>query len=578
MTSQNPEFPDAHATAPGGMSQKQLVAELVEKHGYEKPEIQAMTWPQMIDAVAQERLAREQESKQQIMAEHDGKPWSVVEEALADAGLDPDDEDTGVFCPHGVHFQDPESCEQCFAPSPVQPAPMFIGMPDTRDFIFDGHAGAGPSGAERWMNCTASLAAAREFLETLSPNQQVQFSGANTAARQGTTAHAAAETEARVILGELSQAEADMTLMELAVMPEDGGEAYDDEMAEYITEYIDLVKSYIDSERTVLIEQRVRAVVPLLNLSGANPWPEDDPRGVYEIAGSADMVVLPSDDEPVLVVGDLKYGDGINVDVDENPQIRIYALGVLSDLADEEGNLPDLERIEYHIIQPRLGGIKTWTESVDDLLTWRDDVLSPALSLALVGPEGSATYKPSELACQWCPARGGCAALAEQRVESAASLFDTVVEAEFADGPGSFPETTSLTDTRLGELLVQITGLIDIHKDLKEEAQRRLHRGGSVPGFQLVSYTPPRKWKEQATEELDIHGLEELWTSKLITPTQALKILKDDDANLALIGDLIDTPDKRPIVAPEGDRRATWTGRPPEQMFPDLADVNEEGA
>lgn len=561
--SENPAFPDAHPTAPGGMSQKALVAELVEKHGYPKMVAKALSWPEMIDAVCAERRARELEAEHNSLNETE-----YEQDDLAD-DLDPDE-----FMAELAEAR----AEVDIEPETAQPAPLFLGMPDSRDFIFDGHAGAGPSGAERWMNCPASLAAAREFLETLSPNQQRQFAESSSAARQGTTAHAAAEIEAHVILGEIDQTEADAALMELAIMPEDGAEAYDDEMADYITEYVDLVKSYVDSGREVRVEARVRAVVPLTGPLD----PDDEDSDVYEIAGSADFVALPSDEEPDLVVGDLKYGDGIHVEVDENPQIRIYALGVLSDLADEEGNLPALDGVTYYIVQPRLGGIKVWKESVEDLLRWRDEVLSPALSLALAGPEGGATYEPSEQACQWCPARGGCAALAEQRVEAAAHLFDTVVEAEFADGPGSFPETTSLTDTRLGELLAQITGLIDIHKDLKDEAQRRLHRGGTIPGFKLVSYTPPRKWKPEASNRLDtqLHHDEgallsseqraALWSDpKLITPTQAVKVL---GADADVIAELIDTPDKRPVVAPEGDRRKAWEGRPPEQMFPDTDD------
>lgn len=521
--SQNPEFPDAHPTAPGGMSKPALRKELIEKHGYTKPVAMLWTWPELIDKVAEERRNREREAE--------------------------------------------EFATEILGPVDGQGNTMFIGMPDSKDFIFDGHAGAGPSGAERWMNCTASLAAAREFLETLSPNQQAEFAKGSSAALQGTTAHAAAEVEARVILGELTQREADATLLELAIMP-NSGEEYNDEMAEYIVEYVDLVKSYVDSGRTVLIEQRVSAVVPLA------PLAHYDGTEVHEITGSGDCIVLPSEEEPVLVVGDLKYGEGIDVDVEHNPQIRIYALGALALLVDDEGCLTvDVERIDYHIIQPRLGGIKTWSESVEDLLTWRDEHLSPALSLALAGPEGGATYNPGELQCQWCPARGGCAALAEDRLTSARDLFDTIVEAEFADGPGAFPETASLTDTRLGELLTQIMGLIDIRDDLKEEVQRRLHRGGTVPGFKLVSYTPARKWVEQATEELSDSTLPEVWApQKLLTPTQALKVVGDDEDTIARLTELIIVPDKRPIVAPENDRRKTWEGKPPEQMF----DVEED--
>lgn len=444
--------------------------------------------------------------------------------------------------------------------------PLFIGMPDTMDYIFDGHAGAGPSGAERWMTCTGSLEMGRRFLETLSPNQQSQFSVASVAARQGTTAHAVGELEVEVMLGRVDQTEADNRLMELTIMPETEGEAYDAEMAAYITEYVDLARQYAEAGHEILLEARVEAGVPVDEAVS--------PEGVYVIRGSADLIALPTEDENVLTVGDLKYGDGIDVDVDSNPQVRIYALGVLGLLADEEGNLPYLDKIVYHIIQPRLGGIKTWEESLDDLLDWRDDVLSPALSLALAGAAGGATLTPSEKACQWCPARGGCPALTEQRMSSAADLFSVITETEFETGIlGAFPETGSLSDERIGALLSQIKGLTDIEADLKAEVQRRLHRGNTIPGWQMVNYQPPRVWKDGAAEAL---ADEDVWKPQvLVTPTQALKIMGEDSAVLA---DLIDKPAVRPVAAPDGDRRKTWSGTPPEQMFPDLPDEDGDKA
>lgn len=524
--SKNPAFPDADPTAPGGMSQKALADELVEKHGWTKAQIRdefrqgrgwrVGSWPEMITVVCEERRARELEAGTEALDPDQmfGEIEQAREEARANALLVPD--------------------------------------PVTYDYQFNGHAGAGPSASERWMSCTASLRASREFLETLTPNQQEEFSKASTSARQGTTAHAAAEIEARVLLGQMDQDEADLSLLELTVNPADD-EAYDEEMAEYITEYVDLIRSYVD-DHEVLIEERV---VASIWLTGAH---EEE---VYEIPGSVDVTALPSESDPsTLVVGDLKYGKGVNVDVEKNSQTRLYALGVLGRLVDDEGALPEgLTTIRYHIIQPRLGGIKTWEESVEDLLTWRDEELAPALTAALYG-EG-AEFKPSETACQFCPARGSCAALTEQRVTEAAGLFDVIVDAEF--NGQSFPETASLSDTRLGELLTQINGLIDIHKDLKEEAQRRLFRGGTVPGFKMVSYTPPRKWKPEA--ETKLADVEEVWKRKLLTPKQAIEVLKNDEDKALMLEGLYDTPNKRPVVAPEGDRRSDWEGLPPEAMF-----------
>jgi hypothetical protein len=95
-----------------------------------------------------------------------------------------------------------------------------------------------------------------------------------------------------------------------------------------------------------------------------------------------------------------------------------------------------------------------------------------------------------------------------------------------------------------------------------------LHRGRQIKGFKLVSYTPARKWVEGAEQELE--DCDDLWVRKLLTPTQALKVLGDEPDES--ITEMIEVPDKRPIVAPEGDRRKDWTGKPPEQMFEDEGD------
>lgn len=534
-------YPEADPTAPGGMSQQALADELVERHGWTEQQIAQFrgrgkqrwnlrAWTLMIDAVIEARLAAEERQGETGMDEIESLMEEITEaraeaevERLRNALLRPD--------------------------------------PDTLDYIFDGHAGAGPSAAERWMNCTASLGASREFLEALTPNQQREFAVSSLAARQGTTAHAVAEAEALVSLGRLTQDEVDQTLLELSIMPDEAGEAYDDTMAEYITEYTDLITFYAQERGAdaIKIEERVAAAIPLTG---------DYDGEVYEIRGSADCIAEPTDEHRDLVVADLKYGDGIYVDVDENPQIRIYALGALAALVDDEGNLTvDIENVCYHIVQPRLGGIKTWTESVDDLLDWRDEVLAPALTAALYGSAAGATFEPSEQTCQWCPARGSCAALAEDRMIKAAELFDVINEAAF-DGE-EFPETSALSDARLGDLLTQIKGLIKIHDDLRAEAQRRLYRGGSVPGWQLVNYSPPRKWAEGADEKL---GNDPVWVKKMLSPTQALALNKHKEDVLDRITPLIETPDKKPVIAPDGDRRTAWEGRAPEAMF----DIEEE--
>ena len=525
--SANPAYPNAHPTAPGGMSQPALREELTTKHGFLDYEVDEMSWPDMITAVADGRRQRELEAEAKAKAE----------------------------------------AEEAAIPNLLWPEP------GTRNYMFDGHWGAGPSASSRWLHCTGSLDLSRKFLETLTPRQQQGFAYANLAARQGTTAHKAAEAKAMVMLGQMTDAELEATLRELSVEPETGDEAYTEEMGEYVDEYVDLLKTFHDEGREVHIEQRVSAVIPLTGSHDGE---------VYEVKGSADATALPLSLEPrkkrtkknrrTIDVVDLKYGNGIYVEADENSQARLYGLGVLNQLVDDEGNLPDVDDMTYHIAQPRFGGIRSWTESIDDLLEWRDTVVAPALTAALYGPEEGAVFAPSESACQFCPARGTCEALAEDVFAKGADLFDAIDDAMHANvelRPDLMPSD------RLGDFLAQARDLTKLAASLKEEAQRRLYRGESVPGFQLVSHTPKRTWKEEATEVLDpghdalpSDVLRQVWKHSLVTPTQALKIAgKEHEATLTPI---INVPDKYPVVAPDGDRRAPWTGRAPEDMFDDL--------
>jgi len=571
--------PGADPTAPGGMSQQALVDELLDKHGWKPEQVEPWrtgsgkktawdlaAWNDMIHAVVQARLDREGEQgigpratdetrAKRAKREAEAVEAEVVEVAELTAEPEPDDLDilmAEVAAERAAYL--------------AENPPLLVKIPGVKDYIFNGHMGAGPSASERWINCTGSLELSRKFLETLSPEQQAEFSRSNTAARQGTTAHAAAEAEALVALGRMDETEADNILTELALEPA-AGEEYDEEMGEHIAEYVDLVKAYAHDRgaEAILIEERVTATIPLTG---------DHDRETYDIRGSADFIALPvekSSEPTTLVVVDLKYGAGVDVEVQENSQARIYALGAVESMTDEEGYLTtDTDKIRYYIAQPRLGGIKVWEESLDDLLDWRDDVLAPALTAALYGQAGGATLTPSEVACQWCPARGICPALTEQRVAEAAELFDAVLEAEVQ---GKSLDIEALDDERLGTLLSQITGLMDLSDDLKAEAQRRLHRGGRVPGFKLVSYTPPRRWKDGVEQVFSDDA--PVWKPRsLISPTQALKLLGKNEKKIKALSKWIETPDKKPVIAREGDRRKTWDGNDPDRMFTNL---DEEG-
>lgn len=208
------------------------------------------------------------------------------------------------------------------------------------------HAIVGASAAGRWLNCPPSVRISEFFPETPS-----------AAAEEGTTAHAWAEKALK---------------NDAARMPKD--------LEEYIYSYCDFVQ---DKElQKLFIEQEV-------NLSGYVP----------EGFGTVDAFGI---NDSTLHIFDYKHGKGIKVDAEENPQLKIYALGIL----DSFGFLfdKDIEKIELHIIQPRLYNFSSWEVSPADLTAWGEKTLKP---LALKAFNGEGDFKPGDW-CTFCRAKGVC--------------------------------------------------------------------------------------------------------------------------------------------------------------------------
>ena len=87
--------------------------------------------------------------------------------------------------------------------------------------------------------------------------------------------------------------------------------------------------------------------------------------------GSSDAVIIYND---TLEVFDLKYGKGVKVDADHNPQMMCYALGALCG----PGETYLINTVRMTIIQPRLRHESSWAMSADELIKWANNTLKPA--------------------------------------------------------------------------------------------------------------------------------------------------------------------------------------------------------
>jgi len=134
---------------------------------------------------------------------------------------------------------------------------------------------------------------------------------------------------------------------------------------------------------------------------------------------------------------DFKYGLGVHVEAERNPQMMLYALGALSNCK----GLYDIRKVSMTVFQPRRENISTWTETVADLRNWAEHTLAPAAKQAFAG-EGQ--YSCGDW-CVFCRAKQTCRARAEANL----SLLRYELE-----------RPPLLSDDEIDRILGQLEGLV----------------------------------------------------------------------------------------------------------------------
>lgn len=364
------------------------------------------------------------------------------------------------------------------------------------------HAALGASNAHRWLHCPGSVAAESGITDT-----------GSVFAQEGTAAHELSELTLRK--NKQPQYWIGKALEE---MPE---WVVDEEMADYVQVYTDYCRAIAKDADEVFIEQTV----------SYEDWV---PQGF----GTNDFGALLIEDKRIKIA-DLKYGKGVQVDAENNPQAMLYALGTYA----EYGWVSEFDYIDIAIVQPRLNHISEWTISVKDLLKWAEWV-SQRAEIAL---SKDAERVPGEKQCRFCKAKATCKALMK--------YTEDIIMAEF-DDLDDMPSPDTLSDKELRKVL-EMKGLIEGWLSSVETVVReRLEGGGSFDGFKLVEGRSLRKWtnEQTAAETLtEALGADVAFKSTLISPAQAEKALKKDERKL--LDDIVVKPAGKPTLVPESDKR-----------------------
>lgn len=239
------------------------------------------------------------------------------------------------------------------------------------------------------------------------------------------------------------------------------------------------------------------------------PWSAPQVYGTPDIA-MADVA------SSTLHILDWKFGGGVFVAVEDNVQLKAYALGKLAEMA-----LFDLQQVTLHIVQPRLENFKAWTLSKQDLLDWLHNELMPTIKNA---ESEQPTFNPGASQCRWCSAAGMCLARMEHHQHMASEVFKFCDEHADVLKNGISAEDEAAT-LALVEAFKQLDELESSIAEIKAMAFKRASIG-QFPGYKVVNGRSSRRWAAPELEvvrALEAAGIEP-YETKLISVAQAEKL------------------------------------------------------
>jgi len=373
------------------------------------------------------------------------------------------------------------------------------------------HALLSASGAHRWINCPPSA-----VKEDKLPEKDTIYT------KEGTIAHQIAELALQRYCEKISTRKYNSELKKIK-----SDNAYDyNEMIGHAVDYVDYIhEKVISDDATILIEER-------LDYSAYAP----------EGFGTGDCVIIQNG---ILSIIDFKYGKGVAVNAERNPQMMLYALGAI----DMYSMFYDFDQVEMNIFQPRINNISTYTMSLEELEAWGQSI-KPIAELAL---KGEGDFNPGDH-CQFCKLKPTCKYLTEYCME--------VIKEDFEDLDGHL-DIDYLTQEDYAMILSKTDMVKKWLTTVENYAIEHMLSGDlDVPGYKVVEGRSNRKIadEDKLIEVLTDNGFDEvlLFERKLLSITNLEKLVKKKQFD-ELVGDYIEKPKGKPTIVPLSDKRSVYT-------------------
>lgn len=370
------------------------------------------------------------------------------------------------------------------------------------------HARLSPSAAHRWLRCTAA------------PRREEAYPDASSDfAKEGTLAHAYAARALKIFNGDRDTLDELKEIDELREFRSPDMDGYVEQYAGRVIEAYRAARS-VDGDARLLVESRVAL-------------PGEEGAACH---GTADAIIV---NDWQLEVFDFKYGKGVKVMAEKNPQMMIYALGAVALM--ERLGLPVPESIRMTIVQPRINHFDSYETTPAALDAWRRDTLAPRIR------EASGDYGRAAAGdwCRFCRCRGECRELAAYCLGSEFPVPDQVGAAELA----------ARILPRLGTVKTWI-------KDMEERALGLALGGTALPGWKVVEGRSVRRFSDAGAvaERLAAEGVEDIYRPR------ELKTLTELERGLGrkrfreVLGEYVTRAPGKPALVEDGDPRPHYKG------------------
>lgn len=275
--------------------------------------------------------------------------------------------------------------------------------------------------------------------------------------------------------------------------------------------------------------------------------------------GTCDCVMIGGD---TIIITDYKHGKGVPVSAEDNPQMKLYALGALNKYRAIYGDT--IKKVILVIEQLRLSEEPSiWETTVDELISWGESI-KPIAEKAF---RGLGEFVPGEH-CRFCRGKAQCKVRASIHTAleefkdcvPLGSLSPEELEQVEADGQDGIPVNV-LSDAEIGDLLTRGAELVSWYKDLEEYALNATLNGKEIPGWKAVAGRANRTFTDQdaALNAIIAAGYDEslVYERKPLTLTALEKLMgKNDFAEK--VGQFVTKPLGKPTLVPMSDKREPY--------------------